>query len=247
MGRNDYTKTMLMFLCFGTAFVSMAMHWHSQSAMQRSLTSDSRYSRQAPQTSPKATSHKKSAPILIKSDSQQSQPTNWWSRLIDIEQPSQATPNRGLIQPQIQNQSPHQTPTANPTNKPQQTKVVVDLSDRRVYVYRQDQVIASYPTGIGKKGWETPTGKYQVIHMEHDPTWKHPITGKIYPAGRPDSPLGARWIGFHSTQDGEIGFHGTPDEMLVGASISHGCLRMRNQDVKMLYDQVQLGTPVEVR
>ena len=42
------------------------------------------------------------------------------------------------------------------------TQVVVDLSDRRTYVYAGDEVIASYPIAVGKKGWETPTGSFEV-------------------------------------------------------------------------------------
>uniref|UniRef100_A0A8J6ZRD3 L,D-transpeptidase n=1 Tax=Desmonostoc muscorum LEGE 12446 TaxID=1828758 RepID=A0A8J6ZRD3_DESMC len=126
------------------------------------------------------------------------------------------------------------------------TKVVVDLSDHRTYVYAGDEVIASYPIAIGKKGWETPTGSFQVMHMRHYPVWRHPITGKIFEAGT-DSPLGDRWIGFWSDGRNEIGFHGTPDIDLLGTAVSHGCLRMRNSDVRLLYEQVSLGTTVLVR
>lgn len=126
------------------------------------------------------------------------------------------------------------------------TKVVVDLSDRRTYVYAGDEVIASYPIAVGKKGWETPTGSFQVIHMRHYPVWRHPITGKVFEAGT-DSPLGDRWIGFWSDGRNEIGFHGTPEIDLVGTAVSHGCLRMRNSDVRLLYEQVSLGTTVLVR
>ncbi|GEM_PF-300446 len=126
------------------------------------------------------------------------------------------------------------------------TQVVVDLSDRRTYVYAEDEVIASYPIAVGKKGWETPTGSFQVIHMRHYPIWRHPITGKVFEAGT-DSPLGDRWIGFWSDGRNEIGFHGTPEVDLVGTAVSHGCLRMRNSDVRLLYDQVSLGTTVVVR
>ncbi|WP_442945080.1 L,D-transpeptidase [Nostoc sp.] len=125
-------------------------------------------------------------------------------------------------------------------------QVVVDLSDRRTYVYAGDEVIASYPIAVGKKGWETPTGTFQVIHMRHYPIWRHPITGKVFQAGT-DSPLGDRWIGFWSDGRNEIGFHGTPDIDLVGTAVSHGCLRMRNSDVRLLYEQVSLGTTVIVR
>jgi lipoprotein-anchoring transpeptidase ErfK/SrfK len=126
------------------------------------------------------------------------------------------------------------------------TQLVVALSDRRVYVYRGDVVIASYPIGVGKKGWETPTGSFQIMKKQLNPIWRHPITGKVFSSGE-DSPLGDRWIGFWSDGRNQIGFHGTPDDEVVGSAISHGCLRMRNPDVRLLYKQVGLGTPVEVR
>ncbi|WP_392532923.1 L,D-transpeptidase [Nostoc sp. C117] len=135
-----------------------------------------------------------------------------------------------------------------PSNKlvSAKTQVIVDLSDRRTYVYAGDEVIASYPIAVGKKGWETPTGSFQVIHMRHYPVWRHPITGQVFKSGT-DSPLGDRWIGFWSDGRNEIGFHGTPDIDLVGTAVSHGCLRMRNADVRLLYEQVTIGTTVLVR
>jgi len=124
--------------------------------------------------------------------------------------------------------------------------VVVDLSDRRAYVYNSDVVIASYPIAVGKKGWETPTGNFRVMYMQHDPIWRHPITDQVFEPG-PNSPLGERWIGFWSDGRNQIGFHGTPDIEVLGTAISHGCLRMRNPDVRLLYEQVGVGTPVVVR
>lgn len=125
-------------------------------------------------------------------------------------------------------------------------KLVVDLSDRRVFVYHQQKQIASYPIAIGKDGWETPKGDFQVEHKRLNPEWTHPLTGEVMPPG-PKNPLGSRWIGFWSDETSEIGFHGTNEEELIGMAVSHGCLRMRNQDVEALYEQVEPGTPVVVR
>ncbi|MEM7553283.1 MAG: L,D-transpeptidase [Cyanobacteria bacterium P01_A01_bin.84] len=158
----------------------------------------------------------------------------------NIENPKSSNP-LNLISNRILNQKKTITnPVAN------NIKVVVDLSDRRVYVYNADRAIASYPTGIGKQGWETPVGSFNVIQKIPNPSWRHPITGKVFPAGV-DSPLGKRWVGFWSDGRNYIGFHGTPDYDKVGSAVSHGCLRMRNDDVMMLYQQVSMGTPVEVR
>lgn len=126
------------------------------------------------------------------------------------------------------------------------TRLVVDLSDRQVQLYQSETLVEVFPIAVGQAGWETPTGSFQVIHMQSDPIWEHPITGEVVDAG-PDNPLGAYWIGFWSDQSSQIGFHGTNQADLIGQAVSHGCIRMHNEDVGQLYEQVQVGTPVEVR
>jgi L,D-transpeptidase ErfK/SrfK len=124
-------------------------------------------------------------------------------------------------------------------------RLVVDLSDRRVYLYQTDRLQASYPIAVGKPGWETPIGIYQVMEKQKYPVWRHPITDEIVPQGR-ENPLGSRWIGFWYDGRHLIGFHGTPEAHLIGQPVSHGCLRMRNADIQALYEQISLGTPVVV-
>ncbi|MGB3535452.1 MAG: L,D-transpeptidase [Microcoleaceae cyanobacterium] len=124
-------------------------------------------------------------------------------------------------------------------------RLVLRLSERRVYVYQNQQLIVSYPVAIGRSGWETPTGEYQVIQKISHPIWQHPFTGEVVPPG-PENPLGVRWIGFWTDGTNYIGFHGTPNEETVGQAISHGCVRMFSQDVLALFEKVQLGTPVIV-
>jgi lipoprotein-anchoring transpeptidase ErfK/SrfK len=124
-------------------------------------------------------------------------------------------------------------------------RLVIRLSDRRVYVYEQDQIVESYPIAIGRAGWETPTGEFEVIQMLRHPVWEHPFTGELVPPGA-DNPLGSRWIGFWTDGTNYIGFHGTPNTETVGQAASHGCIRMYDQDVIALFEIVQMGTPVEV-
>ncbi|MDY7020170.1 MAG: L,D-transpeptidase [Cyanobacteriota bacterium] len=123
--------------------------------------------------------------------------------------------------------------------------LIIRLSDRRVYVYRQQQLLTSYPIAVGREGWETPTGEYKVIQKIQEPSWEHPFTGEIVPPG-PDNPLGIRWIAFWTDGTNYIGFHGTPNEETVGEAVSHGCIRMLNQDVVLLFNKVTIGTPVIV-
>ncbi|WP_225938205.1 L,D-transpeptidase [Leptothermofonsia sichuanensis] len=143
-----------------------------------------------------------------------------------------------------------QVTTGNPKEKTgsviEGLHLVVNLSDRRVYVYEGKDLKVSYPLAVGQEGWETPTGSFEVIEMQKRPKWLHPITREVVPPG-PDNPLGERWIGFWADERTHIGFHGTNQEDLIGQAVSHGCLRMRNRDVIALYEKVSEGTPVFVR
>jgi len=142
------------------------------------------------------------------------------------------TPTPGTVQP-------------SPVSPTEETWLKIKLTERRVYVYRNDQVKTSFQIAIGKAGWETPTGRFKVIQMIQNPAWQHPWNGKIFPPGA-DNPLGLRWIGFWTDGKNVIGFHGTPNERVMGQAVSHGCVRMRNRDVVALFELVQVGTTVVV-
>ena len=125
-------------------------------------------------------------------------------------------------------------------------QVVVKLSTRKVDVYRHGEIVKQYPVAIGKAEWETPTGSFSVAQMREHPTWQHPITGEVVQAGQ-DNPLGSRWIGFLSVNGAQIGFHGTNQENLIGEAVSHGCIRMLNEDIEDLYSYVEMGSAVIVK
>jgi L,D-transpeptidase catalytic domain len=119
------------------------------------------------------------------------------------------------------------------------------LGERRVYVYQGDQVVASYAVAIGRSNTPTPLGEYAVFQMIENPVWQSPWTGEVGKPGA-DSALGLRWIGFVTVAGGVIGFHGTPTLNSIGQAASHGCVRMSNEDVVQLFDQVEIDTPVIV-
>jgi lipoprotein-anchoring transpeptidase ErfK/SrfK len=156
------------------------------------------------------------------------------------------------------NLAPSNTPTTptTPTTKPAVAatsqppvesviNIVLKLKEKRLYVYRGDKLITKYPVAIGKKGWETPTGEWQVMEKIKNPAWKSFKTGEVFAAGR-ENPLGARWIGFWTDGQDVIGFHGTPNVNSIGTAASHGCVRMYNRDVKALFPLVKVGTTVKV-
>ncbi|MDJ0704318.1 MAG: L,D-transpeptidase [Leptolyngbyaceae cyanobacterium MO_188.B28] len=123
--------------------------------------------------------------------------------------------------------------------------LVVSLQSRQLKVYQKDEVILSFSVAVGQDEWQTPLGQFRITQMEKEPVWRHPITGEVIESG-PDNPLGVRWIGFWSDGKNQIGFHGTNQEDSIGQAVSHGCIRLRNQDILDLYDQVGIGVPVMV-
>ena len=143
-------------------------------------------------------------------------------------------------------QAVHDSSLFLPTPSERLTLLVLKLSERRLYGYQGDRQVVSYPVAIGRADWETPTGDFTVQQRQQHPTWQHPFTGELVPPG-PENPLGARWIGFWTDGNNAIGFHGTPDEHLIGQAVSHGCVRMRNADVVELYERVRVGTRVIVQ
>jgi lipoprotein-anchoring transpeptidase ErfK/SrfK len=143
---------------------------------------------------------------------------------------------------------PTTKPTVSATGKPAAEEVVslvLKLKEKRVYVYRGDKLLKRYPVAIGKKGWETPTGEWQVMEKIKNPAWTSFKTGEVFPAGV-ENPLGSRWIGFWTDGQDVIGFHGTPNIKSIGTAASHGCVRMLNRDVKAMFRLVKVGTTVKV-
>lgn len=125
-------------------------------------------------------------------------------------------------------------------------EMVVDLSDRQVLLYENGVLQAQYGIAVGKAGWETPIGSFQVLTMQENPVWQNPITGETV-TNVDENPLGSRWIGFWTDGKHQIGFHGTNQEELIGQAVSHGCIRMRDSEIQALFTQVTLGTPVVVQ
>lgn len=117
-------------------------------------------------------------------------------------------------------------------------------SEKRVEVVRGDTIITMFPVSVGKPGYETPVGVFQVLQMEHDPVFRNPFDpADVRPSGSHRNPLGPRWIAFRVDGGIGIGFHGTDLKTLEP---SHGCVRMHNSDVVQLFEMVTIGTVVEV-
>lgn len=124
---------------------------------------------------------------------------------------------------------------------PTPTGIVVNLPARTLYWYVGGNFVRAFPVGIGKSSTETPLGSYRVQNKAVHPWWYPPSGGKPVPPG-PANPLGTRWIGF----SGGYGIHGNNNPASIGGAVSLGCVRMYIPDVEWLYEQVSVGTPVNV-
>lgn len=131
---------------------------------------------------------------------------------------------------------------------PKDFRIVIERTTRRLFLLDSDGVFKRYSTGLGMPGYETTLGKYKIGNKIQDPTWHKPGAGPI-PPGDPGNELGTRWMPFVPEQEGlptDLGIHGAIDPSTVGKYSSHGCARLRMDEVEELYDLVVRSTPAEV-
>ncbi|HEY9825908.1 MAG TPA: L,D-transpeptidase [Stenomitos sp.] len=126
-------------------------------------------------------------------------------------------------------------------------RLELDLSQRRVTLFRAGKAFKSYPVAVGRPGWETPTGTFKIETKFKNPKWVNPFTGEIIAGGSADNPLGKRWMGFWTDKKNWAGFHGTNSVSSIGTAASHGCVRMFEKDIDELFELVAVGTPLLVK
>jgi len=134
--------------------------------------------------------------------------------------------------------------------------IVLNLANMRMYYYppKQPDTLFTYPLGIGREGWNTPLGQTTVVAKNANPAWvppesirrEHAAKGDPLPAvvpPGPDNPLGnyALSLGFNRYL-----IHGTNKPYGVGMQVSHGCVRLYPEDIKMLFKNTSIGTPVRI-
>jgi lipoprotein-anchoring transpeptidase ErfK/SrfK len=124
---------------------------------------------------------------------------------------------------------------------PVRTRIDVDLSRHRLTLFRDGKRVLTTTAGIGVDGTPTPTGVYYVNQRlrSDDPS------GSFGPGAigiSAFSPILTDWA-----QGGPVAIHGTNDPSSVGRSASHGCIRVQNRVVRVIYRVARLGTPVVIR
>lgn len=109
-----------------------------------------------------------------------------------------------------------------------QYRIIVDLSDFQLHLLDGDIVVRTFPVAIGKMATQTPPGNYTIVNKQPNP----------------GGPFGAYWLGLSKPH---YGIHGTNDPSSIGRSVSHGCIRMYNEDVVELASLVPVHTRVTIR
>ncbi len=126
--------------------------------------------------------------------------------------------------------------------------ITVDRQGFRLRFYRGLRLKRTYTIAVGQVGFDTPAGVYRIQNKGVNPVWHVPEeewagdkAGRIIPPG-PENPIKARWMGIY---DG-AGIHGTDEVGSLGSRASHGCIRMAIPEVKQLYREIPVKTPVYI-
>ena len=131
---------------------------------------------------------------------------------------------------------------------PKDFQIIIERSTCRLFLVDNEGIFKRYYTGLGMPGHETALGRYTIGNKQKDPTWFQPGGGPI-PPGDPKNELGTRWMPLVPAEEGlpnDLGIHGTIHPETIGQYKSHGCPRMRKEDVEELYDLVVRSTHVNI-
>ncbi len=128
--------------------------------------------------------------------------------------------------------------------------IIVSLGDRRLYYVHKKGAAISYPIGVptGRAMW---SGVERVSRKAVNPGWtptaqmrrENPKLPGHVRGGDPRNPLGVRALYLGSTL---YRIHGTDAPWTVGQNVTHGCIRLYNNDIIDLYNRTRVGTKVIV-
>ena len=125
---------------------------------------------------------------------------------------------------------------------PLQYAVEVDLSERRLRLLRDGDLVKTYRVAVGRATTPTPVGDFYVTVK-----LRPPVISRVYG----DWALGLS--GFSDvldqfgTGDGQIAVHGTSGTWSLGQAVSNGCVRMSNRDISELARLLPQGSPVRIK
>jgi L,D-transpeptidase ErfK/SrfK len=137
--------------------------------------------------------------------------------------------------------------------------LVLNIPQMRLFYFiepknGQPGKVITHPMGIGREYLGTPYGRTSITSKRKDPTWYPPESirksraeeGITLPAFVPPGPSNP--LGKFAMNLGMPGYliHGTNKPWGIGRRVSHGCIRLYPEDIESLFQQIPIGTPVEI-
>ena len=140
------------------------------------------------------------------------------------------------------------------------TGLVLNLPEMRLYYFHRSNFnnipqIITHPVSVGRMDWETPLGNATIASKKKDPSWRPPQSLKDEAIAQGDDPLPDVVLPGPNNQLGRYAMrlsipgyllHSTNKPYGVGMRVTHGCLRMYPEDIEQLFDDVPVGTPVQI-
>jgi hypothetical protein len=120
------------------------------------------------------------------------------------------------------------------------THLVVDRARLRATLYRAGRRLFTAPVGIGTPAWPTPTGEFAA--RSELTRYASSFYGPVAFGTTARSAVLTDW-----PDGGVVGIHGTNEPYLIPGRVSHGCIRMRNEDILRLSRLMPIGTLVTIR
>jgi lipoprotein-anchoring transpeptidase ErfK/SrfK len=120
-------------------------------------------------------------------------------------------------------------------------RILVDLSEKRVTLYRDGKRVLSATAAIGSSATPTPTGSFYVNQR----LIPEDLGGPYGPGAIGISAFSDVLTGW--TQGGPIAIHGTNAPWSIGKAVSNGCIRLPNETLKKVFALALNGTPVVIR
>lgn len=122
--------------------------------------------------------------------------------------------------------------------------IIINKSINKLAFYEKGELIKTFSVGTGRKTTYTPEGVFKIVNKIKN----RPYYTKKIPGGDPRNPLGDRWLGLDArgTNGTTYAIHGNSNPSTIGKYVSLGCVRMHNEEVRWLFDQVKVHTPVVI-
>lgn len=120
--------------------------------------------------------------------------------------------------------------------------IIINKTNNQLAYYQNNKLIKTFKVGTGRKPSYTPEGKFKIVNKITNRPY---YSGKI-PGGDPRNPLGNRWLGLNArgTWGTTYAIHGNNNPKSIGGYVSGGCIRMYDDQVEWLYNQVKVNTTV---